>query len=46
MLLIMYGGYMFDYVPLSVNQWLMIVLLASTIIPVDMLRKVITRKVL
>lgn len=43
-LLTMYGGDVFNCVPLSSTQWVIIVLLAITIIPIDMLRKVITRK--
>ncbi|SHJ24503.1 plasma-membrane calcium-translocating P-type ATPase [Clostridium cavendishii DSM 21758] len=43
-LLTKYGGYLFDCVPLTLNQWTSILLLAITIIPVDMIRKLITKK--
>ena len=35
------GGEMFSCTPISLSHWLVIILMAFTIIPVDMIRKVI-----
>ena len=35
------GGEMFSCTPISINHWMVIILMAVTIIPVDMIRKAI-----
>lgn len=42
MLLTIIGGELFSCTPISLNHWIVIIFMASTIIPIDMLRKVIT----
>ena len=40
-LLTIVGGEMFSCTPISINHWLIVILMAITIIPVDMLRKAV-----
>lgn len=41
MLLTIIGGELFSCTPISLNHWIVIIFMAMTIIPIDMLRKVI-----
>lgn len=44
-LIIQFGGKVFGTTPLSLNNWLWVVLIAFTIIPIDLIRKLIVKAI-
>ena len=43
-ILIYYGGSMFRTVPLTINEFLIMISFSFTVVPVDILRKIICKK--
>ena len=44
-LIIQIGGEVFGTVPLTITDWMLVVAIAFAIIPIDLIRKIIVRKV-
>ena len=44
-LIIQFGGKVFGTTPLTIGNWLAVILIAFMIIPIDLIRKVIVKKI-